>query len=99
LRGKTDGGAGYGKELSLKRSSVIRIGYADGCGHGSVGAYKGLRGQANDFCMDACIVEKGWKRGRQVLVMDDADAVASARGTIAYEILCLAGIRAEKRYL
>lgn len=100
VRGKSYGGAGYGEgEKALKRSCVLRIGYADGCGHENAGGYKGLRGQASDFCMDACIVEKRWKRGRKVLVMDDADEVAKARGTISYEVLCLAGMRAEKKYL
>jgi alanine racemase len=97
-RGKSYGGVGYAdEERTVKQSSVVRIGYADGTGH-SKGGYKALSGQTNDFCMDACIVEKKVNRGQWVCVMDDADEVASRRGTISYEVLCLAGMRAEKRY-
>ena len=38
-------------------------------------------------------------QGKKVLVFDDAEEVARARGTISYEVLCLIGMRAEWIYL
>ena len=94
------GGVGYGEAVGKpKRLSVVRIGYADGCGHENTKGYKGLQGLANSFCMDACIVEKRLRQGKKVLVFDDAEEVARARGTISYEVLCLTGMRAEWIYL
>lgn len=94
------GGVGYGEAVGKpKRLSVLRIGYADGCGHGKTEGYDGLKRLGNDFCMDACILEGRIRRGRKVLVFDDAEKVASARGTISYEVLCLAGMRAKWKYV
>lgn len=94
------GGVGYGEAVGKpKRLSVVRIGYADGCGHAKTDGYEGLKRLAGDFCMDACILEKRMRRGKKVLVFDDAEKAAKRRGTISYEVLCLAGMRAEWRYL
>ncbi len=94
------GGVGYGEATEqLKRLSVVRIGYADGCGHERTDGYDGLKGLASDFCMDACVLKKRIRSGKRVLVFDDAERVAKERGTISYEVLCLAGMRAEWDYV
>ena len=93
------GGAGYAEpDGVLKGLSVVRVGYADGCGHAATKGYAGLKELAGAFCMDACIVKKRLKRGRLVLLFDDAERVAKERRTIVYEVLCLAGMRAEWVY-
>ena len=52
----------------------------------------------NALCMDVCF-QKGKKRvGGWVCVLDDAEWAAKQTGSIAYEILCAATMRAEFVY-
>lgn len=94
------GGAGYGGErvdLQGEALSVLRSGYADGLGVS--GENCGLRlNVPSGICMDVCLAKGKRKRGEYALLFDDAAAVAHARGTSVYEILCLAGMRAQKIY-
>ena len=53
---------------------------------------------ASAICMDVCFAEGERKPAKQVLLFDDAAAVAKVRGTSVYEILCLAAIRSQKIY-
>ncbi len=94
------GGVGYGGERLDMRGetlSVLRAGYADGLGVS--GEKCGLRVNVpTDICMDVCVAKGKRKRGEYALLFEDAAAVARARGTSVYEILCLAGTRAQKIY-
>lgn len=71
--------------------SIVRVGYADGLPRNAV------FGQINDRCMDLTAL-KGIKRKR-VCVMNDAEKTAKQYGTISYEILTKASLRAEKKYI
>jgi alanine racemase len=84
------GGAGYGQptwEKPPKYLTVKRVGYADGV----------LRKAEDGVCMDATVFH-GAIYGKRVTVLGDADEVAKATGTIAYEVLCAATRRAEFIY-
>ena len=92
------GGLGYGDELQAdgKEHSVLRVGYADGAGHDRRGG-NAFQVQ-NDFCMDACMVKGKIARGKKAELFSSAERIASDRETIVYEVLCLYGARAERRY-
>lgn len=95
------GGAGYGTEredLFGQRLSVLRCGYADGFGVRSE-ACGLLPPLVGSLCMDACLAEQVAKIGEKILLFDDANAVAKARGTSVYEVLCRAALRAKREYL
>ena len=84
------GGAGYGANVPhARRLYTVRCGYADG-----------LPRAASPFprCMDAAVCEGAARKYGRVPVLTDADALAKARGTIAYEVLVNAGRRAERVY-
>ena len=85
------GGAGYGGYVPQGgRLGVVRAGYADGLFRKGIGT--------NDLCMDACVVEADMQKYEDVCVLRDADAYAEKYGTIAYEVLCKAGMRAVREY-
>ncbi len=94
------GGMGYGEDrgdLLGESVSVLRAGYADGLGVS--GERCGLRPKVtSEICMDVCFAKGERKRAERVLLFDDAVAVAKERGTSAYEILCLAALRAQRIY-
>lgn len=95
------GGAGYGKELSVKQNtpfSVYRVGYADGFLRKKKNGLLGADKNAGNACMDACIREDKGKRGEWALVLENADTTAKKTGTISYEVLCAATRRAEHLY-
>ncbi len=75
------------KNLTL---NLIRYGYADGLERREVS------GQFNNRCMDLTAV---LKKGKEILVLDDADFLAKQYNTISYEILTKSAIRAEKIYI
>lgn len=83
------GGAGYAPaEKQFNRLSTYRLGYADGFPRSSpLGTGK--------LCMDAFIREGGKKMQP---VLENAEELAMANGTISYEILCAATRRAEIVY-
>lgn len=95
------GGAGYGTPDALQKGErifVCRYGYADGFLRKKENGTKNCETLVNNLCMDACI-HKGEKRvGERLCVLDDADEIASATGTISYEVLCAATRRAECIY-
>lgn len=69
--------------------SIIRYGYADGLNRTEV------CGQFNNRCMDlTAVTVKG--KGGWIPVLDNADQLAKAYHTISYEILCKAGLRAQR---
>lgn len=94
------GGMGYGGERSDllgKTVSVLRAGYADGLGVS--GERCGLLPKiTSEICMDVCFAAGERKPARQVLLFDDAAAVANERGSSVYEILCLAALRSQRIY-
>ncbi len=98
------GGAGYGElsqreQAALKDTglSVLRAGYADGFFRKKQKRSVSLL-QANDLCMDACLIAGRLERGAYVPVLTDADENAKRAGTTAYEILCGCTRRAELEY-
>lgn len=97
------GAAGYGKELSPsereKFLTILRVGYADGFLRKRENGIVGFEKNAGNLCMDACIQKGKCKRGKEVLVLMDADETAKQTGTISYEVLCSLTRRAEKIYL
>lgn len=90
------GGLGYGspKERLQKGDTinVLRIGYADGVFRLANALTK------NTLCMDACVRKGDLPVGKQVKIMEDAQAFAKQAGTISYEILCAMSSRAERMY-
>ena len=94
------GGVGYGeKRKSLPSSlTVYRVGYADGFLRQRENGMDGWETNANVLCMDACIRQGDGRRGAYIPIMMDAEAVAAATGTVAYEVLCAATRRAEFIY-
>lgn len=96
------GGAGYGEEPFAMKSpnvlTVCRYGYADGFLRQRENGLLGAETQANNLCMDACIRMGKYPRGKRIPILTDAAAVASATGTIPYEVLCAATRRAEMVY-
>ena len=97
------GAAGYGKELlgeeKVKFLSVLRVGYADGFLRKKENGVVEFEKNAGNLCMDACIRKGRYKRGKEVLILTDADETAKQTGTISYEVLCALARRAEKIYL
>ena len=97
------GGAGYGQSLTVTPKdgslAVLRFGYADGfLREKKENAYAGAR-VCNNLCMDACICEGNYKKGKCVPIMTDAEKTALVTNTIAYEVLCAATRRAEFVYV
>lgn len=93
------GGAGYGDGVALTRGegvSLLRVGYADGVLRKK---QNGMLGEnVNSLCMDVCF-QKGKKNvGGWVCILEDAERAAKEIGTIAYEVLCAATMRAEFVY-
>ena len=84
----------YGKRCAEKDTDIflVRYGYADGL----------FRSENEDIynnrCMDVSAV-KGTPSGRWACVLKNADELAKKCGTISYEILTKAAIRAEKIYV
>lgn len=86
------GGAGYGDYVPKgERLCVVRAGYADGLFRKGVGT--------NDLCMDVFVAEANREKYQSVCILSDAEAYAKKYGTIAYEVLCKAGMRAVREYV
>ena len=95
------GGLGYGEEPNgreIDRLTVLRVGYADGFLRTRENGMDGWQENANNLCMDACIRFGEWKVGQWLPILTDAERTAQETGTIAYEVLCAAGRRAERIY-
>ena len=98
------GGIGYGKDLSNEvakgqKLHLLRVGYADGFlrdkDNGTVEANKNV----SSLCMDACLRFGQKQRGRYACIMFDAEQTAKQTGTIAYEVLCKASMRASFEFI
>ena len=93
------GGTGYGDGVSVvfgEPFSLLRIGYADGVLRKE---QNGMTGEnVNTLCMDVCFQRGTKKAGDWVCVLEDAERAAKERGTIAFEVLCAATMRAEFVY-
>ena len=85
----------YGEKLAEKDLSltVVRYGYADGLER------KEIDGQFNNRCMDLTAMTEPKLTEYGVEILSDAEKIAKKYGTISYEILTKAAIRAEKIYL
>ncbi len=100
-RAYRQGAAGYGKPLSkakaskIKRLSVCRFGYADGFLRQRKNGVDGWQTHAGALCMDVCVRADSARRGKQVVLLSDAEKIAKETGTIPYEVLCAATRRAE----
>lgn len=96
------GGAGYGDNpfqgKPPRELTTCRYGYADGFLRRRENGLLGEETQANNLCMDACVKAERIPRGKRFPILTDAWAVASATGTIPYEVLCAATRRAEMVY-
>ncbi len=96
------GGGGYGTpSLPLQKGdclTLLRVGYGDGFLRKRENGTKGEEHNVNNLCMDVCIRKGKGKRGDWVCLLKDAEAIAKQTGTIAYEVLCAATIRAEFVY-
>ncbi len=92
------GGAGYGEKTLPKGEMLFlcRYGYADGFLRQRENGVDGWEKSVNNLCMDACIRRD--ERGTFVDILTDAEAIATATGTIPYEVLCAATRRAEMVY-
>lgn len=84
----------YGNFPALRETDIriIRYGYADGLPR------KRAAGQFNNRCMDVTAVISDKNGGKYYPVLTDAAALARSYGTISYEILTKAALRAEKIY-
>lgn len=82
---------GNKKARTVTDVSIVRYGYADGL------TRKKSYDQINNRCMDISAYYVN-KKSKTFTVMDDADLIAKRTGTISYEVLCKASIRAEKVY-
>lgn len=88
---KKGGLALYG-DKPLKREtaySVIRAGYADGF----------FRKRSENLVNNRCMDTSGVMGNFNGVIMGDAEKIAQENGTISYEILCAATVRAEKKYI
>jgi alanine racemase len=85
----------YGSLTAEKNLEVglVRVGYADGV------MRQNIAGQFNNRCMDITALTNPKITKNGVLIMDNADLLASQYHTISYEILTKSAIRAEKIYL
>jgi alanine racemase len=98
------GGLGYGKSVSKSmlakklRISLLRFGYADGFLRKKHNGTNGNPKNVNNACMDVCMREGRIERGVKTPILLDARETAKQTGTIAYEVLCKATIRAEFIY-
>ena len=95
------GGGGYGEEtIHLAKGApmhVLRFGYADGFLRTNHVALLEEE-QISPLCMDASVRGGTAEFGKWRCVFDDAQKVAKQTGTIAYEVLCALGRRAERIY-
>ena len=73
--------------------ALIRYGYADGLPR------KNINGQHNNRCMDITAVENRFVKDGWCEVLGNAEFLAESYGTISYEILTKAAMRAEKIYI
>ena len=76
---------------------MLRFGYADGFFRGKSGAVGGEK-SVSTLCMDAAVRKGKAKRGAWQAVLIDAEKTAKKEQTIAYEVLCKMGQRAERVY-
>ena len=101
-RKRSFGGVGYGVltdgKKNAKRLAVLRVGYADGTGYAQTNGATEWENPIGNFCMDACFLKGKRPRGGQVLLFDDAQALAKKRNTIVYEVLCLTALRSRRVY-
>lgn len=83
--------AGYGSKKVKRKTeySIVRAGYADGF------LRKKVKGLINNRCMDTSLIVGDFDG----VILDDADKIAKNTGTISYEVLCSATVRAEKKYI
>lgn len=88
-------GALYGLKKAEKpeKLSLIRYGYADGLPRMEI------ERSFNNACMDVTAFRNLPRGTRFVNVLDDAEKLAAEYGTIVYELLTKAALRAEKIYL
>ena len=88
-------GALYGlkKSKATRPVTLVRVGYADGF----------IREGAGDIfsnrCMDLTLYKKVKADKGFALILEDAEKIAKAHGSISYEVLVNATSRAEKIYL
>ena len=101
VRRASYGGAGYGNPCITKREylSVVRAGYADGFLRQKPNGLLGEKARSQALCMDAYITSERLARGKEVLLLSDAEKIAAATNTICYEVLCAATRRAEFEYV
>ncbi|MGN1061817.1 MAG: alanine racemase [Candidatus Scatosoma sp.] len=94
------GRLGYGHATATDGAKlhVINAGYGNGFFRREENGMSGGINAATP-CMDATIRFGAARRGRRVCVMRDAEETARAAGTIAYEVLCMAGAHAERVYI
>ena len=98
------GGLGYGNERTGEvekgeKIRLLRVGYADGFLRSKENGTLGSDRNTSCLCMDACLRYGGKQRGRYECILSNADETAKATGTISYEVLCKATIRASFEYL
>jgi alanine racemase len=105
---------GYGRRFTARRPSRIAtlpLGYADGwprslSGKASVLVRGSRAAIVGSICMDQCMIDvteiPGVERGDEVLLFGGsalpADEIASALGTINYEVTCMIGKRVPRVY-
>lgn len=94
------GRLGYGYKTAKKgdKTHVINAGYGNGFFRREQNGMSGGENAAVP-CMDASIRYGYARRGKRVCIMDNAAETARAAGTIPYEVLCMAGERAERVYV
>ncbi|MDD6994617.1 MAG: alanine racemase [Candidatus Borkfalkiaceae bacterium] len=94
------GRIGYGclSGTDGEKLHVINAGYGNGFFRKVSNGMSGGDNAATP-CMDASIRYGAVPRGRRVCVMKNAEETARAAGTIAYEVLCMAGKNAERVYI
>lgn len=91
-------GYGYATATDGAKLHVLNAGYGNGFFRREQNGMSGGINAATP-CMDATIRCGAAPRGKRVCVMRDAQETARAAGTIPYEILCMAGARAERVYI
>lgn len=91
-------GYGYKTATAGEKTHVINAGYGNGFFRREQNGMSGGK-NASVPCMDATIRYGYLPRGKRVCIMENAAEAARAAGTIAYEVLCMAGERAERVYI
>lgn len=81
------------KSQKAQKISLVRYGYADGLFR------EKTLGQFNNRCMDVTALTSPVIKNGNALIFDDADKLAKKYGTISYELLTKATMRAEKIYI